>query len=194
MVEAQGSPARGNPVNRHAAVTERALHSSAPMTSSELGRVVQAIIVAAVAATALGSLTACEIDDDPCVEVLRKTVIFDDPPDPSLHLQIESCRLDTDACQQLCRTALDRAQLDGELRECGVDFVSSTRVDVNVGYVAEVIRPGCPVNDHGDDGDGGGPVFAPGHRSHGADGLPSPSSAHKLRSRSHRAQSTGGSS
>ena len=137
-------PATGlNPVNPHAPAEERRLQCPRTMTSRALQRIVQRLVL--IGTTAAG-LTACgNVDDDPCREVVHKTVVFDQPPDPSLAFQIETCRIDSGACRDLCMTAMARAHLPGELQDCDVTFATA-RVEVDVGYSILVTRPECPVD------------------------------------------------
>lgn len=112
------------------------------MTSRVLQRIVPSLVLIG---TTAGSLVACgNIDDDPCREVIHKTVVFDEPPDASLGFQIETCRIDTGACRELCRTAMARAHLPGSLEDCTVTFATA-RVEVDVAYAITVARPECPV-------------------------------------------------
>ena len=48
-----------------------------------------------------------------CFEHVEKSFVVLSPADPPLELRIESCRVDVDACADLCQIVMERAHLVG---------------------------------------------------------------------------------
>lgn len=59
-------------------------------------------------------------DSGSCFQDVEKTFVMLAPSDPPLVLRIESCRLDVDACPDLCQLVMERAGLAQPLNAGGV--------------------------------------------------------------------------
>jgi hypothetical protein len=89
----------------------------APMQFRELRRVLQSIVLAGLPGCGLVG----DLVDDSCSRDVEKTFVVDTPADPPLQLRIESCRVDVDACMQLCNLLMERAELPVP-NSCAVSF------------------------------------------------------------------------
>ena len=113
------------------------------MQFRELRSVLQKIVIAG-----LPALTACTSVDgfvhDDCTKTISKLFEINAPTaDPPLSLRIESCRVDADACMQLCTMLMSRAELPyPEL--CGVMF-QGPDVLVATQYNTQIDSPNCQV-------------------------------------------------
>jgi len=105
-------------------------------------RILQPIVLAGIPAAAGGCVKAV-IDTD-CVDTVDRSFGFQTPADPPLQFRIESCRVDVEACHELCQLALERNRIDDVATRCKVSF-DGDAVDVHVSY--EVFSGGsnCPV-------------------------------------------------
>jgi hypothetical protein len=88
------------------------------MQFRELRRVLQSIVIA--------GLPACGVVDtvtgqEECYRTISKAFVVDTPADPPLELRIESCRVDVDACMELCNLLMSRAELPLP-NSCAVSF------------------------------------------------------------------------
>ncbi len=103
------------------------------MRFRELRRVLQTIVVAGLPACGVGDLTGGSgVVEDECYRDIAKSFTVDTPAEPALQLRVESCRLDADACMELCRILMTRAQLPGP-STCDVEF-QGDEVHVATGY------------------------------------------------------------
>ncbi|MEZ4360481.1 MAG: ferritin-like domain-containing protein [Kofleriaceae bacterium] len=99
------------------------------MRLPELRRVLQTIVLASLpAAGCLGT------NADDCLErTAQRTLVIDLPTDGPTELKVESCRVDVDACLDLCRAAMRRAMLSEAPGGCDVTFQAG-HVNVDVTY------------------------------------------------------------
>jgi hypothetical protein len=91
-----------------------------------------------LALAVLPSLAACESGggDDCTPTEVSKRLTIETPTDPALELRINSCRVDIDACPQLCELALERVNIGTfGVTRCTVGFADDAvlmDVDYNV--------------------------------------------------------------
>ena len=107
------------------------------MRFRELRRVLQTIVVAGLPACGLVD----SVDDD-CYRTVIKQFTVDTPTDAPLQLRIESCRVDADACMELCSMLMTRAQLPAP-NTCAVEF-RGTDVHVTTSRSEWTGGSGCP--------------------------------------------------
>jgi hypothetical protein len=112
------------------------------MRFRELRRVLQTIVLA--------GLPACFLDDlertggDECVRTIVKEFnVTSAPSDPPLQLRIESCRVDVDACMELCNLLMTRAQLPPP-NSCAVTF-DGDDAHASAAYSESTGNPDCGV-------------------------------------------------
>jgi hypothetical protein len=112
------------------------------MRFPQLRRVLRSIVIAGLPATA-GCVEP--VLDNGCYRLVDRTFVFGDPdPDPALRLAIESCRVDRDACAELCAKALrDGGVITGRQVECAVTFATPD-VKVKVAWEESKSSTGCP--------------------------------------------------
>jgi hypothetical protein len=93
------------------------------MQFRELRRALQAIVMAGLPACGLtgGVIDTVGGGSDECIRTVSKAFIVDTPADPPLELRIESCRVDVDACMELCNILMTRAELPAP-NNCAVSF------------------------------------------------------------------------
>jgi hypothetical protein len=116
----------------------------AAMQFRELRRVLQAIVVAGLPACGLtGGVIDTVNGDDECVRTVSKAFVVDTPADPPLTLRIESCRVDVDACMELCTILMARAQLPVP-NKCAVSFEGDD-VHATASYQEATNASGCGV-------------------------------------------------
>jgi hypothetical protein len=60
-------------------------------------------------------------DGDECFDHVARQLRVE-PKDPPLQFQMESCRVDVDACSQLCSLALSRMNVSATIDSCKVTF------------------------------------------------------------------------
>lgn len=101
----------------------------------------------AVASIALG-VSACDVDND-CSKTEQKTILIPTPADPPLQLRIEQCRVDKDACLDLCTLAGERANLTSSPETCDVAFHGETEVEVKIAFEEFTGGNGCAVAEPG---------------------------------------------
>jgi hypothetical protein len=102
------------------------------------------IVIAGLPATTAGCVEAV-IDTD-CVDTVERTYQVETPADPPLQLRIESCRVDVDACTELCRETMERNNVMRMPSTCSVRFADSS-VEVEVTYEVYNGGSGCPIED-----------------------------------------------
>jgi hypothetical protein len=97
------------------------------MQFRELRRVLQTIVLASLPGCSVaGSLLGSTQPDTDCYKtVSKKFTVESADADPPLTLRIESCRVDVDACMQLCSLLMTRASLPAPL-SCAVEFQGDT--------------------------------------------------------------------
>ena len=106
------------------------------MRFRELRALLQSIVIA--------GLPACGSVDDPvCYQQVEKSFdVVSSPDDPQLRLRIESCRVDADACTDLCAMLMERAQLPSP-STCSVTF-DADQAHVTTTYLSATGGPNCP--------------------------------------------------
>lgn len=114
------------------------------MRFDELRRTLPQIAIAGFLATTAGCVEAV-IDTD-CIDTVDRTYHIDTPAELSVQFSIDRCRIDVDACKDLCRQALAQNDVTIMPSRCEVSFKSST-VDVSVSYEISTGGDGCPVED-----------------------------------------------
>ena len=107
-----------------------------------------------------GGLGGCIVVDSmlavDCIEHVRQDVPFAIPnDDAALEFKIDRCRLDRDACGELCTLALQRSGVGDPMSACHVDF-SSTQAVVHVTFDRPTGAPGCAGGPISGGGGGGG--------------------------------------
>ena len=110
------------------------------MQFRELRSVLQKIVVAGLpAVTGCGVLDVVgSVDtEEECTRTVKKLFTVNAATaDPPLELRIESCRVDADACVELCSTLMARAELPYP-EVCGVQFLATGQVNVVTQYTME---------------------------------------------------------
>ena len=92
-----------------------------------------------LALAALPAIAACDdggfnpVPPDPCNVVKQGDYSFELPASPSMTLKIESCRVDADACKNLCFAAINGNGTFGTVTKCDVVFYPA-EVSVSVTY------------------------------------------------------------
>ena len=93
----------------------------------------------------LAGLPACGttdvISEEECSRTLGRSFEVDTPADPPLQLRIESCRVDADACMELCRMLMTRASLPAPWT-CSVTFEGSG-VTATTTWTESIQASGC---------------------------------------------------
>lgn len=109
------------------------------MRFRELRRVVQAIVLAGLPACEPGDIV--RVEEGQCSRTVYRSFEVELPADPPLQLRVESCRVDMDACIELCRMLMARAEqpapsaCDVQLRDSEVQAIAS--------YTESLSNPGC---------------------------------------------------
>src|SRR4051812_44243272 len=97
-----------------------------------------------------------------CIEHVGARTSFPTPnDDAALQFKIDRCKLDQDACAELCLLTLQRSGIGDPVSACHVSF-ASTEATVDVTFDRPTGAPGCasgPIN--GGSGGGGGFPDAP---------------------------------
>lgn len=105
-----------------------------------LRRLLQGIVLA-------GLPVAAACDGSPfssaCVETHHQEFTSNVKTDPPFQLEAESCRVDIDACMQLCVSMLRRAGISSSPDDCDVTF-SGDEVTARITYETYGSGPGCP--------------------------------------------------
>ena len=108
----------------------------------ELRRALQAIVLAGLPAACVGTVEQPSVGGSgPCGQTVSRSFSFQTPSDPPLDLRVESCRVDADACKELCTMLMQRAGLSAP-DHCIVEFRDDT-VDASASYWVHVDGPGC---------------------------------------------------
>src|SRR5262245_49583708 len=92
------------------------------MRFRELRRILQQVVLAGLP---LGTGCIAEkvlTGGGDCYETHRVTIPVSLPAEPSLQLRIESCRLDVDACTELCAMVMQRSGIGNGPTSCKVEF------------------------------------------------------------------------
>lgn len=115
------------------------------MRLRELRAILQSVVIAG-----LPAMGGCfDGDGNPferdCTDEVTRDLLLQGPHDPELELKIESCRMDADACQELCVLAMQRAGIGSYPETCKVGF-SGDDVALEVGYTVYNGGSGCPVD------------------------------------------------
>ncbi|HWO22165.1 MAG TPA: hypothetical protein VNO30_25555 [Kofleriaceae bacterium] len=113
------------------------------MRYRDLRRILQQIVIAGLPATTAGCVEAV-IDTD-CIDTVDRTFHLETPADPPLELKINRCRVDVDACNDLCAETLERNNILHTPTSCTVDFMGEANLDVNVSYETSSGEDGCPI-------------------------------------------------
>jgi hypothetical protein len=92
-------------------------------------------------------IAGCTDNSNPygdCQNHLESDQSFAMPADPPLQFRIESCKLDVDACTDLCTMVMQRSNLDGQETSCDVSFTSGS-VSLKIYYDQYNPDAGCPI-------------------------------------------------
>lgn len=120
---------------------ERALQTaSQPVTLRQL---LQPIAIAALPVISSGCVEA--VLDDDCIDTIERTFSVAEPAEPSLQFDIERCRVDVDACSDLCRATMMANNVFDQLTGCKVSF--GGEVTVTVTYEVFTGGSGCSIED-----------------------------------------------
>jgi hypothetical protein len=94
-------------------------------------------------------LSACEADGDSssCEFQVSKRLEVE-PADASLKFHLERCRVDVDACPELCQVALTRINLNHTVNSCTVGFVGEIAL-LDVVYSVPNEKADCFFDDFG---------------------------------------------
>jgi hypothetical protein len=135
---------RANHGLSHDFARERSLHSGAAVRFRELRRILQPFAVAGIPVMAAGCVEAV-IDDD-CVDTVERSYELSTPAPPALQLKIDRCRIDVDACTDLCREAMELNNVPMTApTACKVVFLDST-VHVDVSFEVSSDGEDCPID------------------------------------------------
>lgn len=134
---------RGSP---HGFTQERSLQIGAAVRFG-LRYLLQLIVIAGIPAVAAvgGGCVEAVIDTD-CVDTIDRTFELQTPADPQLQFNINSCRVDVEACSELCRVTLVRNSINDVPTRCKVSF-DGDLVDVKVWYEVYIGGDSCPGED-----------------------------------------------
>jgi hypothetical protein len=89
-------------------------------------------------------LAACGNVGGDCMQQVTKTLSIATPADPPLQLRVDQCRVDVDACSDLCSLAVQRANLSVPLDTCSVKFLGDSEVQLDIKYQDYTGGIGCP--------------------------------------------------
>ena len=94
-----------------------------------------------------GTSGACIVVDSmlavDCIEHVRQDVPFATPnDDAALQFKLDRCRLDHDACAEVCTLALERSGIGDPASACQVEF-GATQAIVHVTFDRQTGAPGC---------------------------------------------------
>lgn len=117
------------------------------MRFRELRRILEKVVF-----VGLPSMAACADLVPDCYEKVEKALTVTVPADPPLQFRIDRCRVDVDACHELCAMALERAR-EGvpPAFVCDVEFRGDV-VAMAVSYQFATGGPLCPVEGRRPDG------------------------------------------
>lgn len=108
----------------------------------DLRRALQAIVLASLPAACVGTVdSGVGTVGGRCGQTVSKSFSFATPSDPAVDLRVESCRVDADACKDLCTILMQRAGLSTP-STCAVQFRGDT-VEASASYWQEISGPGC---------------------------------------------------
>ena len=79
-----------------------------------------------------------------CVTNRTHDTTLTTPADPPTQFRIDRCRVDVDACPDLCEITMEHDMLSGTQTKCSVKFHDNGNVDVEVGFQQQVGSPSCP--------------------------------------------------
>ncbi|HEY5943945.1 MAG TPA: ferritin-like domain-containing protein [Kofleriaceae bacterium] len=115
------------------------------MQFRELRRVLQSIVLAGLPACGLtgGLVDTISGGSGECTRTVNKSFTVDTPADPPMQLRIESCRVDVDACMELCSMLMTRAELPAP-NTCAVTF-EGDQVHATAAYTESTGNPSCGV-------------------------------------------------
>lgn len=154
------------------------LQNEAAMRSDRVRRVVQVIVLSAVPLvgacgdqTGVPQLPTSESCND---SASHATITANEPYEPALELKIEDCRVDIDACADLCSYELSKAGIaQVQVNSCSVTFDGGTTTskvsyagfnafngplggDGQLGFEPNCPEPGAPIGTSGDGSSNGG--------------------------------------
>src|SRR5262245_58252815 len=113
------------------------------MRLRELHRILHQVVLAGLPVGA-GACLDGVLPGQQCYEQVDRVIPIQTPADPSLQLKIDSCRVDVDACNELCAMAMQRSGIPGGPTGCKVEFQGSV-VAVAVRYEVSHDGANCPV-------------------------------------------------
>lgn len=92
-------------------------------------------------------LSACDGDEDSqsCELTVSKRLEVE-PADPPLEFHLDRCRIDVDACPELCQLALSRIDLEYRVKSCDVGFVGEVAL-LDVEYTVPNPNSNCFFDD-----------------------------------------------
>src|SRR5258708_4656452 len=110
-----------------------AVATLAGMQFRKLRQILQQIVVAGlpVAGCDVGAVTGEPHDE--CTTHVQKTLEVTTPADAPMQLRIDSCRVDVDACPELCSMTMQRDGIHEGHELCLVSFTDDL-VEVTVSY------------------------------------------------------------
>jgi hypothetical protein len=114
------------------------------MQFRELRRVLQSIVLATLPACVgtVGDGSGATETSGQCGKTVSKSFHLETPTDPPLDLRIESCRVDADACGDLCAMLMARSGLSSP-DQCRVQL-DGNEVDASASYWVAISGQGCP--------------------------------------------------
>lgn len=102
------------------------------MQLRELRRVLQQIVLAGLPAACSSGNLPSPFGPVDCVKKVEQTITVNHP-EPPMALRVESCRVDVDACAELCSYALAQSGESSAVIDCNVQFVDGN-AEVKVSY------------------------------------------------------------
>jgi hypothetical protein len=93
---------------------------------------------------ASGLLAPGCLGGDCTTQVDRVVTLHTDPNDPALMFQMQKCRIDRDACTDLCTMTVHRQNIASSATSCEVAFLGDTAL-VKVSFEVSSNSPNCSV-------------------------------------------------
>ena len=79
-----------------------------------------------------------------CVTNRTHDATLTTPADPPTQFRIDRCRVDVDACPDLCEITMERDMLSGTQTKCSVGFHDNGDVEVHIGFQQQNGAAQCP--------------------------------------------------
>ena len=112
------------------------------MRFRDLRRALQHIVLVGLPAGGCSVVDAVTPGSDPCYTVVEKSFLVSGLSDAPLRLRLESCRLDVDACPELCAIVMQRAGVGATAEVCDVTFDGDDAA-VKVQYTVSTNASNC---------------------------------------------------